>query len=202
MSRDIAEEDDRSASEEGDDRDDENIYLEDDSDMREVIASDRDDLEDAFGDQSDVDDSRQHIPEVPDSEPHISLTPTQAATQASQADSTASSSFPAQDLPIPEIAASFTVLASLTTTMDLPNDQPFTLDGPATRIGRKRKARDLQAILEVCICGQAVTDNEISSGENVIKCKSIGCETGWVSQKILQKNSLITEMVSSTIDNV
>ena len=49
-----------------------------------------------------------------------------------------------------------------------------------------------------------MTDNEISSGENVIKCKSIacGCETGWVSQKILQKNSLITEIVSSTIDNV
>jgi hypothetical protein len=60
-------------------------------------------------------------------------------------------------------------------------DHPFTLDGPATRIGRKRKARDLHAILEVCVCGQAVTDGEASSGEGVIRCRSVGCETGWVS---------------------
>ena len=81
-----------------------------------------------------------------------------------------------------------------------PDDQPVTLDGPATCIGQKQKAKDVQAILEVCIYGQAIIDNEISSGEDVTKCKSTA--SGRVSQKILQKNSLITEMVSSTIDNV
>ena len=60
-------------------------------------------------------------------------------------------------------------------------DQQFTLDGPATRIGRKRKARNLQAILEVCTCGQRVTEEEISSGRNIIRCTSTGCETQWVS---------------------
>ena len=60
-------------------------------------------------------------------------------------------------------------------------DQQFTLDGPATRIGRKRKARNLQAILEVCTCGQHVMEEEISSGRNIIRCTSTGCETQWVS---------------------
>jgi hypothetical protein len=60
-------------------------------------------------------------------------------------------------------------------------DQQFTLDGPATRIGRKRKARNLQAILEVCTCGQRITEEEISSGRNIIRCTSTGCETQWVS---------------------
>ena len=81
-----------------------------------------------------------------------------------------------------------------------PDDQPVTLDGPATCIGQKQKTKDLQAILEVCIYGQAITNNKISSGEDVTKCKSTA--SGWVSQMILQKNSLITEIVSSTIDNV
>ncbi len=60
-------------------------------------------------------------------------------------------------------------------------DQQFTLDGPATCIGRKRKARNLQAILEVCTCGQRVMEEEISSGRNIIRCTSTGCETQWVS---------------------
>jgi hypothetical protein len=56
--------------------------------------------------------------------------------------------------------------------------------GTATCIGRKQKMGDLHAILEVCLCGQAVTDGEVLKGEDVIKCKSVGCETGWVSVKI------------------
>jgi len=60
-------------------------------------------------------------------------------------------------------------------------DQQFTLDGPATRIGRKRKARNLQAILEVCTCGQRVMEEEILSSRNIIRCTSTGCETQWVS---------------------
>ena len=63
----------------------------------------------------------------------------------------------------------------------------FTLDGPVTRIGRKRKARDLHAILEGCVCGETVTDWEISNGEGVIRCKSVGCETEWVSTEILRE---------------
>ena len=61
------------------------------------------------------------------------------------------------------------------------DNHPFNLDGPATCIGRKRKARDLHAILEVCMCGQVVTDGEVSNGKGIIRCKSVGCETGWVS---------------------
>jgi hypothetical protein len=63
----------------------------------------------------------------------------------------------------------------------------FTLDGPATRIGRKRKARDLHAILQGCVCGEVVTDMEVSNGEHVIRCKSVGCETGWVSIELSRK---------------
>jgi len=57
----------------------------------------------------------------------------------------------------------------------------FNLDGPATRIGQKRRARNLQAILEVCTCGQCVTQEEIANSQNTIKCTSIGCETQWVN---------------------
>ena len=88
----------------------------------------------------------------------------------------------------------------------------WALDGPATMLPVQHalgeSTTDLQAILEVCICGwpgQAVTGNEILNGEleDVIKSTGCQCETGWVlwvSQKILQKT--ITEMVSSTINNV
>ena len=77
----------------------------------------------------------------------------------------------ADDLPTADLAA-------ITNGGD---NHPFNLDGPATCIGRKRKARDLHAILEVCMCGQVVTDGEVSNGEGIIRCKSVGCETGWVS---------------------
>ena len=57
----------------------------------------------------------------------------------------------------------------------------FALDGPVTRIGRKQRARDLHAILEGCVCGETVTERDILNGEGVIQCKSVGCETEWVS---------------------
>ena len=162
MIRDVVEEDDRSdEEEEGDDN--ETIHL-----GNNIIASDPKDLEgDTLGDGWDMDDSRQHLPE-----PQVSLMPTQTGSMTA-------SSFPAHHPPTPEIAASAS--ASLTT-----DNQPFTLDGPATCIRQKPKARDLQAILEVCTCGQAMTDNKISSSGHVIKCKSTGCETGWVSQIFLE----------------
>jgi hypothetical protein len=61
------------------------------------------------------------------------------------------------------------------------HDQEFTLDGPATCIGRKQRARNLQDMLEVCTCGEHVTQEEILSGQNIIRCTSKGCETQWVS---------------------
>ena len=64
------------------------------------------------------------------------------------------------------------------------DNHPFTLDGPITHIGRKQKGRDLHAILEVCTCGEAVTDEEISTNKGIIRCESAGCETRWVSQNI------------------
>ena len=72
-------------------------------------------------------------------------------------------------------------------TVDPTMDGQFTVDAPMTRVGRKRKARDLQSILVVCTCGQAVSESEISQNANVIKCKHAGCETGWVSQMILSE---------------
>ncbi|KAF8238800.1 hypothetical protein L208DRAFT_1152302, partial [Tricholoma matsutake] len=30
-----------------------------------------------------------------------------------------------------------------------------------------------------CTCGEAVTDEEISIGEGIIRCESAGCETRW-----------------------
>jgi hypothetical protein len=63
-------------------------------------------------------------------------------------------------------------------------DNNFVLDAPETRVGRKRKTRDLHSMLVVCTCGQAVTEDEISQARDVIMCRRAGCETGWVSQII------------------
>ena len=76
--------------------------------------------------------------------------------------------------------------------------QQFTLDGPVTRIGWKWRARNLQAILEVCTCGQPVTQEEISGDQNVIKCTSMGCETQWVSCELVNRTHG-TDAASSTI---
>jgi hypothetical protein len=66
-------------------------------------------------------------------------------------------------------------------TVEIDDDHQFSLDGPATRIGQKRKARDLHSILQVCMCGQTVQEDEKSRGEGVIQCHVTGCETVWVS---------------------
>ena len=66
--------------------------------------------------------------------------------------------------------------------LDASSDNPFTVDAPETRTGRKRKTRDLHAILAVCTCGDAVSESEITRDENVIECRRTGCETGWVSE--------------------
>ena len=63
----------------------------------------------------------------------------------------------------------------------LPNEDATSADLPPTRSGRKRKAKDLQAISD-CLCGEAVTEDEISQATCVIQCKKPGCETLWVSR--------------------
>ena len=52
----------------------------------------------------------------------------------------------------------------------------FMVDAPTTWVGQKRRAHNLHSILMVCICGQAVSENEIEENDNVIKCKQAGCE--------------------------
>jgi hypothetical protein len=54
-----------------------------------------------------------------------------------------------------------------------------------TRNGRKRKTRDLQAMLAVCTCGEAVTESEITRDESIIECRCAGCETVWVSEIVI-----------------
>ncbi|KAF8054223.1 hypothetical protein FPV67DRAFT_1763516 [Lyophyllum atratum] len=55
----------------------------------------------------------------------------------------------------------------------------FLLDGPETRVGRKRKTRDVNAMLSVCICGKTVSKEEQKARDLAIECKRVGCETGW-----------------------
>lgn len=85
---------------------------------------------------------------------------------------------PAQD---PPITPETTVAGLPTVETNEDHNHQFSLDGPVTRIGRKRKARDLPSILQVCMCGNTVQGGEKSSHEGVIQCKTVGCETGWVS---------------------
>lgn len=69
--------------------------------------------------------------------------------------------------------------------LDASSGNPFTVSALETRTGRKRKTRDLHAMLAVCTCGEAVTENEIAQDENVIDCRRAGCETGWVSEIVI-----------------
>ena len=108
-----------------------------------------------------------------------------------------SSSMPAEAPLLPETTA-----ARLPTT-ETDDDHQFSLDGPATRIGRKRKARDLPSILQVCTCGKTVQEAEKSSHEGVIQCKAVGCETVWVSVETLSRNRTgLTGLTCSIICNV
>jgi len=87
-------------------------------------------------------------------------------------------------------------------TMDPTMEGQLTVDAPMTQVGQKWKAWDLQSILVVWTCGQAVSESEISQNANVIKCKHAGCEMGWVSQIILFKDAKPTYGLSSTIYSV
>lgn len=65
------------------------------------------------------------------------------------------------------------------------SETEFTVNAPETRVGRKRKAKDLSTMLEVCTCGNKVEELERLEA---IQCKRAGCETGWVSVVLWGKN--------------
>jgi len=132
---------------------------------------------------SNKDNSAQYSPKPPTPLPTPAETPPFSALPTS-------SSIPAQDPPFaPETPAQDPPLTPETAVAGLPtieisDDHRFSLDGPVTRIGRKRKARDLHSILQVCTCGQTVHEGEKQgekSRDDVIQCKAVGCETVWVS---------------------
>lgn len=101
---------------------------------------------------------------------------------------------PAQDPPITSETTAAGIAAGLPTVeTNEDHTHQFSLDGPAMCIGRKRKARDLPSILQVCTCGNTVQGGEKSSHEGVIQCKTVGCETGWVSLEMplgIERDSL------------
>jgi hypothetical protein len=109
-----------------------------------------------------------------------------------------SSSVPAEGPPTaPETAA-----AGLP-TIETDIDHQFSLDGLATRIGRKRKAKDLPSILQVCTCGKTVQEADKSSHGGVIQCKAVRCETVWVSVDMSSRNiTVLTGLTCSIICNV
>ena len=49
---------------------------------------------------------------------------------------------------------------------------------PGMCLRRKHKARDM-GDLSQCLCGDVVSQSQIGSIE-VVQCKKVGCETGWV----------------------
>ena len=178
MTRDIAK-DDRS------DEDEDEDHVHQGNNFPEGVLRDPEDSEveealdeipeQGLSDKWDMDYDQWHSPQS-----QLSSTPAQI--QPAESDP-ASPHCPIQDSPMPEIATS-------SSRMIEPRDNhQFVLDGPVTWIGQKRKTQDLQAILEVCTCGEAMTHKEISSSKSIIRCKSTECETGWVSQEIAQKQS-------------
>ncbi|KAF7971088.1 hypothetical protein HWV62_22074 [Athelia sp. TMB] len=52
------------------------------------------------------------------------------------------------------------------------------VDGPPTRIGRKRRVREWGI---ECECGERVAEDLRLRKQGVVQCKAKGCETGWVS---------------------
>ena len=153
-----------------------------------------DGLSDARGWLSDEWDEDHQIWHEP--QPLSPLTPTQSPAEPAPA----SPDVPSDDPLVVEMAA-------LTRDPEETGNHPFTLDSLATHLGQKWKARDLHVILEVCYivctCGQVVTESEISRYEGIIRCKSAGCKTGWVSfETFLESVSHTTETAYSTTSNV
>lgn len=54
-----------------------------------------------------------------------------------------------------------------------------SLEPPVSSRGRRlRKANILS--LNMCTCGVTITDSEINTGKDIMKCRVAGCETVWV----------------------
>ena len=66
---------------------------------------------------------------------------------------------------------------SLSTPMPV-TDQSTTLffESEPTRVGRRRKCRDMSG-LSLCLCGESARPDDAES----IRCQRAGCETVWVS---------------------
>jgi hypothetical protein len=60
-----------------------------------------------------------------------------------------------------------------TSTLDVSPEPPVSSRGR-----RLRKANVLS--LNMCTCGVTITDSEINTGQNIMKCRVAGCETVWV----------------------
>jgi hypothetical protein len=81
-------------------------------------------------------------------------------------------------------------------TEPIVDEHEFLINGPATRIGRKRRTKDVLSMIRDCVCGVSVRDDEGAA----IKCKRTGCETGWVSAKCQDTpHSLIWSLVPPSV---
>jgi hypothetical protein len=76
----------------------------------------------------------------------------------------------------------------------------LTQGAPVTWVDRVRRARDF-AMLSECTYGVAVSQDEISAGCDVIRCKRTGCETQWVGLTYLLEANMNppTTLVSCSI---
>jgi len=60
------------------------------------------------------------------------------------------------------------------------NQTEFTITAAPTRLGRKRKTREMDE-LSVCDCGIAVEEEaRVLASTIAVRCGFDGCETGWV----------------------
>ena len=62
---------------------------------------------------------------------------------------------------------------------DSPGLNPIFFDSEPTRVGHKRRCRDMSD-LSLCLCGGSVHPGDVGS----IKCNRAGCEMVWVSNSV------------------
>ncbi|KAG6817760.1 hypothetical protein H0H93_007034 [Arthromyces matolae] len=65
--------------------------------------------------------------------------------------------------------------------VELEDEILFPIEASTTRSGRKRKAKDLNSILEVCVCGNIVDESLRDDHEATIRCAKKDCTTQWGS---------------------
>jgi hypothetical protein len=150
--------------------------LNDLSDEESAISSDSDSVDEHGADQEDItdDESQGNEPAVKDDENfHI-------ADNIGLNDRTSTQNTPQINSHPSETPAIGSSIIPDDTNIQ-PDEDTTLADPPPARSGRKRKAKDLQAISD-CLCGEPVTKDEISQATCVIQCKKPGCETLWVSR--------------------